>query len=370
MRCVDLQSTSSLLKAGAAIDLPKLQEGIHIFLQEAKRVRNNTDRETFLAALRDLHKFLENMLSQATLEDRLSLDQLTIELTTTINGLKNPIGYKLSQLPTKEKTWKVAKKALFNVAHYSNQALSTALTGALSGATLSLITGQDLHGVAIGAISGFVAQGGAAVLDLGINPLVNQIPCSPTKKASIRYYLRTLAMPIIRILLALKLTAWANRKFSHKKTDNSSTTSQPILANTSSSAPLLHTSSQPPSSDMVAASTMASSGADVHKLITLSFPPDTNVNALLAEKVPSATILSIFDSWKATTVTIDILEKEAPSLLGMHVTLQSVESEQEQAATLIGSIWNTLFNSMQPLPSSPFQSDTLQGVLKNTTPIN
>lgn len=322
MRCVDLQGTASLLKAVVAIDLPNLQKGIEILLEAAQRTQNIADRKTYLSALHDLQMFLENTMQRTVpIDKKLTLDSLLHRISETIKMLKTPIELRPQDpMSTKEKTWKVAKKVLFDVADGSHKVISSALSGALSGALIGLINGQGLPGMAAGALGGAAAQGGTAVLALGINPLVNQIPCSPTRRATIRHHLTSWILPLISFFASLRISAWASRRFSHA--------SAPIPVEQTSVKP------QVPQQD-----------GNVREQITISVPRDVNVQQLVQQRAPTAIVQAMSDSWQTKTVTVDVPRNQSASLFTIPEFVR-IEPGQERMATLVGSIWDAIFSTV------------------------
>ena len=313
LRCVDLQGAASLLKAGAAIDLAHLDQGVTILLNATESARTEDDQMTFLSMLRDLKKFLDNTGERDPLH-KAFLEALCHDMQETIQRLET--AHSPTERSTKEKTWKVAKKALFDGLDISHKVISSSLGGAFTGALTGLITGGGLPGVAAGALGGAAAQGGTTMLTLGINPLVNQIPCSAVKKATIRHYLTSWTLPLLSFLASLRLSAWASRTFTRIPT-------QP---------------SQP--------------AAIPKEQVTFAVPRDLDVQKIISTRASDAVIQRMQDSWQTKTITVELPFNQTDTLSQVE-GFTRLQAGQERTVSMIGKLWDALFAPPIPIPAGP-----------------
>lgn len=208
-----LQSSASLIKATATLDLPNLEKAIQNLFAESKESADDAELGMFIEIYEDVETFLENTMAAVPpdrLSDKIRLDRLICDLSKKARKLKNRHDELKASATTDQpslqstgiKTQKVVKRILFNVYASAHHVLWQAFSAAFTAAFAEFVRGNGLYGAGFGFIKGASIDMAANVLQIGLTSGVDELPCSEPNKARARNYIRCFT-PILKILLYL-----------------------------------------------------------------------------------------------------------------------------------------------------------------------
>lgn len=339
-RIADLQNIASLLKVSASLEIPSLQEKILALIQLAKAAQDAEEKSAYIIILKDVSKFIENTAIRTTPLNGIHLESLVETLHENIKHLQTNTD--VADMPTYEKTWVVAKKYLFDSAHFTH-ILSKAFTGAITGAAVGLISGGSPTAIVAGAIAGGVADAAVTVVDAGIDPAVEALPISSRRKAETRSWLRSIFLPLFRLLLALKVSSWASRTVVHQ------------AAVVEAKEKIQTLEQQPPGRNEREIQSQTQELQQAYKLagvsavperLSLSVDPSIPIEEMIKKSAPSAKIVNEQNAWSKRTLTVELPKEEAAAVRKLSVSYPTdivITNRQEVDTRLSTHAWEFVF---------------------------